>query len=127
MDWKTAGRGWGARALEWAYLVEPYALPANELLFDRLGVTAGVRLLDIACGSGFAAAGVRHELVSLERLNHQLDDSAARTGCCEEAMHSPARRPCPAPQLRIATQLSKRRAADQVSRSHCQHSVMEPD
>jgi 2-polyprenyl-3-methyl-5-hydroxy-6-metoxy-1,4-benzoquinol methylase len=37
-------------------LVEPYALSANEVLFDRLGVTAGVRLLDIACGSGFAAA-----------------------------------------------------------------------
>jgi ubiquinone/menaquinone biosynthesis C-methylase UbiE len=36
--------------------VEPYALPANEVLFDRLGVTAGVRLLDIAYGSGFAAA-----------------------------------------------------------------------
>jgi SAM-dependent methyltransferase len=38
-----------------AYLVEPYARPANELLFDRLGVGDGVRLLDIACGSGFAA------------------------------------------------------------------------
>ena len=56
MDWKEAGRGWGTRATEWAYLFEPYALPANELLFDRLGVGAGVRLLDIACGSGFAAS-----------------------------------------------------------------------
>jgi SAM-dependent methyltransferase len=56
VDWKEAGRGWGARATEWAYLVEPYALPANQVLFDRLGVTAGVRLLDIACGSGFAAS-----------------------------------------------------------------------
>jgi SAM-dependent methyltransferase len=56
MDWKEAGRGWGARATEWAYLIEPYALPANQLLFDHLGVTDGVRLLDIACGSGFAAS-----------------------------------------------------------------------
>src|SRR5947209_382152 len=55
MDWTEAGRGWGARALEWAYLNEPYARPANELLFDRLEVKSGVRLLDIACGSGFAA------------------------------------------------------------------------
>jgi len=55
MDWTEAGRGWGARALEWAYLAEPYAQPANELLFDHLEVGAGVRLLDIACGSGFAA------------------------------------------------------------------------
>ena len=56
VDWEGAGRGWGARATDWAYLWEPYALPANEELFDRLGVEAGVRLLDIACGSGFASA-----------------------------------------------------------------------
>ena len=55
VDWQTAGRGWGARAVEWAYLFEPYARPANELVFDRLGLGGGARLLDIACGSGFAA------------------------------------------------------------------------
>jgi SAM-dependent methyltransferase len=54
-DWADAGRGWGARAVEWAYLIEPYARPANEVLFDRLGVGGGLRLIDIACGSGFAA------------------------------------------------------------------------
>ena len=53
--WIEAGRGWGARAEEWAYLFEPYALPANQLVFDRLGVGAGTRYLDVACGSGFAA------------------------------------------------------------------------
>jgi len=55
MDWKEAGRGWGARSLDWAYLMEPYARPANEQVFDRLNVGEDVRLLDIACGSGFAA------------------------------------------------------------------------
>src|ERR1700680_652655 len=33
------GAGWsrmGAAAREWAYLVEPYARPANERLFERL-------------------------------------------------------------------------------------------
>jgi SAM-dependent methyltransferase len=55
VDWELAGRGWGQRARDWAYLVEPYARPANELLFERLHVGEGVRLLDIACGSGFAA------------------------------------------------------------------------
>jgi SAM-dependent methyltransferase len=55
LGWQEAGRGWGARSVEWAYLIEPYARPANELLFDRLDVADGVRLLDIACGSGFAA------------------------------------------------------------------------
>jgi SAM-dependent methyltransferase len=55
LGWEDSGRGWGARPVEWAYLFEPYALPVNEKLFDRLQVRDDVRLLDIACGSGFAA------------------------------------------------------------------------
>jgi SAM-dependent methyltransferase len=55
MDWEEAGRGWGVRALEWAYLFEPYSLPANELLLRKLEVGPGTRLVDVACGSGFAA------------------------------------------------------------------------
>jgi len=55
MSWEEAGRGWGARATEWAYLFEPYALSANELVLSRLGAGAGTRLLDVACGSGYAA------------------------------------------------------------------------
>lgn len=35
--------------------MEPYARPANERLFDELGVGHGVHLLDVACGSGYAA------------------------------------------------------------------------
>jgi len=82
VDWKEAGRGWGARATEWAYLIEPYALPANELVFDRLAVTAGVRLLDIACGSGFAAsvAARRGALVSgIDASEQLIAIAAART------------------------------------------------
>lgn len=55
MDWEGAGDAWGARSTDWAYLFEPYARPVNDLLFDTLRVGTGVRLLDIACGSGFAA------------------------------------------------------------------------
>ena len=55
MDWKEAGRGWGARATDWAYLFEHYARPANEVVFDHLAFGPGIRLLDIACGSGLAA------------------------------------------------------------------------
>ena len=53
-DWRAAGDAWGARAADWADLFEPYARPANEVVFDKLGVAAGVRLVDIACGSGLA-------------------------------------------------------------------------
>jgi SAM-dependent methyltransferase len=82
VDWKEAGRGWGSRATDWAYLHEPYALPANELLFDRLEVTTGVHLLDIACGAGFAAAlaARRGALVSGVDASEQLITiAAART------------------------------------------------
>jgi len=82
VDWKQAGRGWGARATDWAYLVESYALPANELLFDRLAVRAGVRLLDIACGSGWAAsvAARRGAVVSgIDASDRLIAIAAART------------------------------------------------
>jgi SAM-dependent methyltransferase len=56
MGWVEAGRAWGRRATDWAYLFEPYAHSANDALFDRTGVGAGTELLDIACGSGYAAS-----------------------------------------------------------------------
>jgi SAM-dependent methyltransferase len=56
MGWVESGQAWGARAAEWAYLFEPYARAANEALFDQLGVGPGTKLMDIACGSGYAAS-----------------------------------------------------------------------
>jgi SAM-dependent methyltransferase len=56
MGWTESGRAWGERAADWAYLCEPYARCANDALFDRTGVGSGTRLIDIACGSGYAAA-----------------------------------------------------------------------
>jgi SAM-dependent methyltransferase len=56
MGWAESGQAWGERAADWAYLMEPYARRANDALFDRAGVGPGTRLLDIACGSGYAAA-----------------------------------------------------------------------
>ena len=55
MSWQQNGRAWGARALDWAYLAEPYGRPAYDLVFARTGVGDETSLLDIACGSGFAA------------------------------------------------------------------------
>jgi SAM-dependent methyltransferase len=55
MGWEQSGRAWGARAADWAYLVEPYARAANDVVFDQTGVGEGTRYLDVACGSGFAA------------------------------------------------------------------------
>jgi 2-polyprenyl-3-methyl-5-hydroxy-6-metoxy-1,4-benzoquinol methylase len=54
-DWQLAGRAWSERAPDVAYLYEPVARPAYQIVFDRLGVSVGARLLDVACGSGYAA------------------------------------------------------------------------
>jgi SAM-dependent methyltransferase len=56
MGWVESGQAWGDRAADWAYLMEPYARRVNDVLFDRAGVGPGTRLLDIACGSGYAAS-----------------------------------------------------------------------
>ncbi|GAC1601292.1 MAG: class I SAM-dependent methyltransferase [Acidimicrobiales bacterium] len=53
--WRAAGHAWGARATDWAYLMEPYARTVNTTVFEHLGIGEGSRLLDVACGSGYAA------------------------------------------------------------------------
>ena len=82
MDWESAGQAWGSRAVEWAYLFEPYSRPANEAVFDQCGVTAATSVLDIGCGSGFAArlAADRGAVVAgLDASAALLDIARART------------------------------------------------
>ncbi len=47
---------WGRRPRDWATLAEPSNEPLFAEVLTRLGVGPGTRLLDIACGSGYAAA-----------------------------------------------------------------------
>ncbi len=82
MGWTESGQAWGARARDWAYLVEPYARRANDALFDRAGVGPGTRLLDIACGSGYAAsvaAGRGAEVAGLDASEALIAIARART------------------------------------------------
>ena len=77
-----AGRAWGERAVDWAYLMEPYARRANKTVFGRVGVGPGTRLLDIACDCGYAAAlaAERGALVSgLDASEGLIDIARART------------------------------------------------
>jgi SAM-dependent methyltransferase len=46
---------WGRRPRDWAALAEPSNEPLFATVLDRLGVGPGTRLLDIGCGSGYAA------------------------------------------------------------------------
>lgn len=82
MGWESAGQAWGSRALDWAYLFEPYSRPANQAVFDQCGVTAGTSLLDIGCGSGFAvrlAADRGAVVAGLDASAALLDIARART------------------------------------------------
>ena len=82
MSWVESGRAWGELAADWAYLVEPYARRVNDALFDQAQVGPGTRLLDIACGSGYAAnvaAGRGAEVCGLDASEALIAIARART------------------------------------------------
>ena len=82
MGWESSGEAWGSRAMEWAYLFEPYARPANITVLDRCAVSEGTRLLDVGCGSGFAlrlAADRGAAVAGLDASSALLDIARART------------------------------------------------
>ena len=53
-QWTLADEGWGRAAADFAALSEPSNCREYVALHHRLGVDAGDRLLDVACGSGLA-------------------------------------------------------------------------
>jgi SAM-dependent methyltransferase len=60
-QWAMVDEGWGRRAVDFATLSEPGNCREYVTMQHRLGVDAGDRLLDVACGSGLAIelAGLR--------------------------------------------------------------------
>jgi SAM-dependent methyltransferase len=78
---------WGRRPRDWSELAEPSNEPLFATVLDRLRVTHGTRLLDIGCGSGYAARmaaklgatitgiDITPELIEIarERLPHEGD------------------------------------------------------
>jgi SAM-dependent methyltransferase len=53
-QWEMADEGWGRKAVDFATLSEPGNCREYVTMHHRLGVDAGNRLLDVACGSGLA-------------------------------------------------------------------------
>lgn len=52
--WETVDEGWGRRAVDFATLSEPGNCREYLAIHHRLGISAGDRLIDIACGAGLA-------------------------------------------------------------------------
>src|ERR1700733_13336577 len=46
------GRLWGSAAADWAAIQEGTCRPVYEAVFERVGLKAGARYLDVGCGTG---------------------------------------------------------------------------
>jgi SAM-dependent methyltransferase len=71
--WAMVDEGWGRRAVDFSALSEPGNCREYVAVHHRLGVDAGDRLLDVACGSGFAI-----ELARLRGASCSGIDASAR-------------------------------------------------
>ena len=72
-QWTMVDEGWGRKAVDFATLSEPGNCREYVAMHHRLGVDAGDRLLDVACGSGLAI-----ELARLRGASCSGIDASAR-------------------------------------------------
>ena len=72
-QWETVDEGWGRRAADFATLSELGNCREYVTVHHRLGIDAGDRLLDVACGSGLAL-----ELAGLRGASGSGIDASAR-------------------------------------------------
>jgi SAM-dependent methyltransferase len=72
-QWRGVDEGWGRKAVEFAALCEPTNCREYVALHHRLGIDAGDRLLDVACGAGLAV-----ELASLRGARCSGIDASPR-------------------------------------------------
>jgi SAM-dependent methyltransferase len=72
-QWTTVDEGWGRLAADFAALSEPGNCREYVAMHHQLGVDAGDRLLDVACGSGLAI-----ELARLRGASGAGIDASAR-------------------------------------------------
>lgn len=59
-DWEIAGEAWGHAAVEWATLFEHYAVEVVDAIAAGASIGPGCRLLDVACGAGWATRRFAH-------------------------------------------------------------------
>ena len=84
------GSLWGARARDFAEILEGFARPLYEVVFDAADIAVGTRLLDVGCGPGLAAhlaakrgarvAGLDAAEASLEIARERTPEGDFRAG-----------------------------------------------
>ncbi len=84
------GSLWGARARDFAEIVEPFGRPLYEAVFQEAGVEVETKLLDVGCGPGLAAqlaakrgaqvAGLDAAEASLEIARERTPEGDFRAG-----------------------------------------------
>ncbi|HUG15073.1 MAG TPA: class I SAM-dependent methyltransferase [Thermomicrobiales bacterium] len=78
---------WGQQAHEWALLEERNS-PLYDAVFDRLALSAGMRLLDVGCGTGVACQLAVQRGVEVDGLDATLEAlDIARARVPEGAFH----------------------------------------
>src|SRR4051794_15474754 len=93
---RTQGQLWGARAHDYADLVEPAFCPLFETVFDAAGVALRTRLLDVGYGPGLATqlaaqrgaivAGLDAAENSIARARQTATFASARWSNCRGQM-----------------------------------------
>jgi len=88
------GQIWGARARDWAEVQEGVAIPLYEEVLRKIGLSEGVSILDIGCGSGIFCAmaaqlgarvsGIDAAEALVAIASQRVKDSEFRTGEMEE-------------------------------------------
>ena len=89
-DWRVVDAGWGRNAVDFSALGEPANCREYVAVHHQLGVGAGDRLLDVACGAGLAlelaaargaaCAGIDASPRLLAVAHHRLPDADLRVG-----------------------------------------------
>ena len=67
MSWEMVDEGWGRKAVDFATVAEPSSCREYVFVHSRLGLGAGDRVLDVACGSGLAMELARIRGAAIER------------------------------------------------------------
>ena len=81
-QWTTVDEGWGRKAVDFAALSEPANCREYVTMHHRLGVDAGDRLLDMACGSGLAIELARMRGASCCGIDGNAPRQVGECACC---------------------------------------------